>query len=198
MRRFDETNADPVNHPRRETEPDRYGYRPVHGEEQPCLGCGRTVTFSEDTGSWWVPYLGTGNAPRGTFECTDRVFVRHMGSHPRMDPGQVRDDPRLRLIADMVAYLHLHIGEQHLRDFTTEQKELYADLVDANGVLDAWETPTNLLPGDHPLRVPRTWRGDYAGPTSPSDPRWHSHDRHEPDPFAWTAEPLDEPDEDED
>lgn len=196
MSRFDETGADPANHPRRETAPDRYGYRPTHGEEQACLGCGVPVTYDENIANWWVPYLGTGNVPRGTFDCTNRTFVRHMGSYPRMKPGQVRDDPRLRLIADMLAYLHLHLGEQHLRDFTAEQKELYADLVDANGVVDQWEAPDSRLPGDIPLRVPRTWRGDYAGPTSPADPRWHSMERYEPDPFAWAAEPLDEPDAD--
>lgn len=193
MTRFDETGADPANHPRRETVPDRYGYRPVHGEEQSCLGCGKTVTYDDDTGSWWIPYE-VGNPPRGTFTCTNAVFVQHQGSPPRFDPSWVNRDPSHRMIADMLGYLHLHIGAQHLRSMTTEQKEIYADLVDANAFWKAREDDA-LPPGDTPLRVPRTWRADYAGPTSPEDPRWHSMDRHEPDPFAWSAEPLDHPDE---
>ena len=192
--------ADPANHPRRVTEPDRYGYRPEHGEEQSCLGCGKTVTYDEDMGSWWIPYEA-GNPPRGTFTCTNAAFVRHYGSPPRFDPAEIHRDIRLRLIADMVGYLHLHIGEQHLRDFTTEQKEIYADLVDAHSFWLRREEDKGFkalgipveYPDTIPLRVERRWRDDYAGPTSPDDPRWHSMERHEPDPFAWAAEPLDDP-----
>lgn len=192
MTRFDETNADPTNHPRRVTEPDRYGYRPVHDEEQPCLGCGKTVTFDEDIDHWWIPYLGTGNVPNGTFNCPGGgVAGRHAGSVPRVTPNDTLRDHRIRQIADMVAYMDLHIGRFHIKQMTTEQKELWADLVDANGVQEAREDPTYLDPDGVPPRSTRWWRSDYAGPTSPEDPRWHSHGRHEPDPFAWAAEPRD-------
>jgi hypothetical protein len=193
--------SDPANHPRRETVPDRYGYRPAHGEEQPCLGCGKTVTFDDDTNAWWIPYE-MGNPPRGTFTCTNAVFVQHYGSPPRFTPAEIHKDPRLRLIADLIGYVDLHIGRQHLRSCTTEQKEMWADLVDADAFWSRREEDQGFralgIPTDYPDTVPRRserwWREDYAGPTSPDDPRWHSMERHEPDPFAWAAEPLDEPD----
>lgn len=176
------SNPTAPNHPRPVTEPDRYGYRPTHDEEQPCLGCGRTVTYSADIGSWWIPYEA-GNPPRGTFDCTNTTFVRHYGSPPRFNPTQINRDTRLRLIADLLSSLDLYVGKQHLRNLTTEQKEIYADLVDADAFWKAREDPTYAYPTGIPPRTARWWREDYDGPTSPDDPRWHRLDWHEPDPF---------------
>lgn len=185
--------TDPVNHPRRVTVPDRYGYRPVHDETQPCLGCGTTVTFDADMNCWWIPYH-VGNPPNGTFDCPGGgVGGRHAGSVPRIDPHAILRDRQLRLIADMVAYMDLHIGRFHIKQMTTEQKEMWADLIDAESVLDAREDPTYLEPDGIPSRTPRWWRGDYDGPMGPEDSRWNEHNRHEPDPFAWAAEPLVDP-----
>lgn len=184
---------DAPNHPRRVTEPDRYGYRPVHDETQPCLGCGKTVTYSLDMGCWWIPYE-TGNPPRHTFDCPGGgVGHRHAGSIPRVTPNDVLRDKRMAMIADLVAYMDLHIGRYEMKQLTTEQKELWADLVDADAWLDARKDPSMAEPDGVPARTSRWWRTDYDGPTSPEDPRWHSMDRHEPDPFAYRAEPLPEP-----
>lgn len=173
---------DATNHPRPVNEPDRYGYQPIHGETRPCLGCGSTVTYDADTDAWSIPY-SAGNPPRGTFTCPDRVHVPHMGAYRRFTPEQVRRDPRIRLIADLLGSLDLYLGPHHLRSLTTEQKELYADLVDADAVLAAHADPHIAAPHGIPGRTPRIWRDDYAGPTHPAAPGWNDPARHEPDPF---------------
>lgn len=187
---FDPTLVDPANHPRRESEPDRYGYRPVHDEQRPCLGCGKTVTYDEDMGSWWIPY-GFGNPPHGTFDCPGGgVAGRHAASLPRIVPNSLMRDRLLADIADMVAYMDLHIGKYQVKQMTTEQKELWADLVDSDAIVKSRSDPTYLEPDGIPPRATRWWRADYAGPTGPEAPRWNLHHRHEPDPFAPDAEPL--------
>lgn len=172
-----------MNTPRPVLEPDRYGYQPEHGEEQQCLGCRETVTFDEDMGCWWIPYE-TGNPPAHTFTCRNRAHVRHMGSPPRMEPEEVNRDVRLRLIAELVSYVDLHIGKYAIRQLTTQQKELWADLVDSAGVLLAREDPSYAEPAGVPPRVPRWWRSDFAGPTGPDHPLWDDDSYVEPDPFA--------------
>lgn len=170
--------TDAPNHPRPVDHADGYGYKPYHDEQQSCLGCGKTVTFDADMNCWWIPY-DVGNPPRGTFDCTDRVMVRHMGSLPRLNPSLVGNNPLLRAIADMVSYMDLHIGKYQISQFTSEQKEMWADLSDAASVLLARDDPTMDPPG----RTPRWWRSDYAGPTGPDHPGWDDLDREEPDPF---------------
>ncbi|WP_248581571.1 hypothetical protein [Nocardioides sp. InS609-2] len=175
-----------MNSPRPVTEPDRYGYQPVHDETQPCLGCGKTVTFSEDTGSWWIPYE-RGNPPVGTFDCPGGggVAGRHAGSVPRFDRNAVLRDQQLRVIGELVGYMDLHVGKYQIKQLTTEQKELWADMVDATEWLQAREDPSSAYPDGIPRRTPRWWRDDYDGPTGPDDPRWHYTDRREPDPFRY-------------
>lgn len=170
---------DPANTARPVERPSGYGYKPYHDEQQPCLGCGKTVTFDADMNCWWIPYEA-GNPPRGTFECTDRVKVRHMGSLPRLNPELVGKNPLLRAMAEMVSYMDLHVGRYQIKQFTSEQKEMWADLSDAVSVLYAREDPSMDPPG----RMPRWWRPDYAGPTDPDHPRWNEPDRSEPDPFS--------------
>lgn len=189
MTDLEPTLIDPANHPRVETEPDRYGYRPVDGERRPCLGCGGVVTYDDLADAWWVPFEG-GNRPVGTSTCASGG--RHLGSLPRVTPERLAHDPVLRGIADMVSYMGLHIGKFHIKQMTTEQKEWWADLVDADALVKAEDDPTYLDPDGIASRAARWWRADYAGATGPEDPRWNEHHRYEPDPFAPDAEPLDD------
>lgn len=172
-----------MNTPRPVVEPHEYGYLPEHDEQRPCLGCRETVTFDEDTGCWWIPYE-RGNPPVNTFTCRDRAHVRHMGSPPRLDPAEVARDPRLLLIADLISYMDLHVGKYEIKQLTTQQKEMWADLVDSSNVLMAREDPSYADPTGIPRRVPRWWRSDYAGPTGPDHPLWDDDSYEEPDPFA--------------
>lgn len=183
-----DVTIDPANHPRREDNPRDYGYRPTDGERRPCLGCGAEVAYDARIRAWWAPF-DSGNRPAGTATCPHGG--RHLGSLPRVTPEALDADPVLRGIADMVAYMNLHIGKYQITQMTTEQKEWWTDLVDANAVLDARDDPTYLDPDGICSREPRWWRADYAGATGPEDPRWNLHHAYEPDPFAPDAEPLD-------
>lgn len=53
-------------------------------------------------------------------------FVRHPSQKPEINPDYVR-------LAHMVAYMDLHIGRYEMSQLTTEQKNLWADLVDFSG-----------------------------------------------------------------
>lgn len=83
-----------------------------------------------------------------------------LGGEP-VTTDRVAGDPLLREISGLLAYLDLHLGRYEWSKLTTREKELLADLVDADGVLTAKEDPTCLLPGDEPRRAPRWWREDY-------------------------------------
>lgn len=70
--------------------------------------------------------------------------------------AQVTETKKLQ---DMIAYVDLHIGNFPIKKLTTEQKELWADCVDASGArmaeAEGW---------DDPHVFPRWWREDYVGP----------------------------------
>lgn len=107
---------------------------------------------------------------------------------PDVNPARLATDPLLAQIAEMVAYMDLHIGRYEMKQMTTEQKELWADLVDAYGVVT-----TLVDEGTHtePRRVARWWRPGHpfhdSVPTSGNDPRMFD-DAPEPDPFVYTDE----------
>lgn len=107
------------------------------------------------------------------------------GPQPDVNPARVDRDPLLRRIADMVAYLDLHIGRYQIAQFTTTQKELWADLVDAAEVLAALD---NEAAPDAARRTARWWRESYTGPVHEADPRWSDSTYREPDPFAYPDE----------
>ena len=69
----------------------------------------------------------------------------------------------VRDMQDTMAYVDLHISQYPIRKLTTEQKELWADAVDAsNARADERENY------DEPSVYRRWWREDYEGPW----PRW--------------------------
>lgn len=87
---------------------------------------------------------------------------------PDLNPARVAADPLLREIAEMVGYMDLHIGRHQIKQMTTRQKELWADLVDADSVLDENENPT-----DGPARRSvRWWR---ERPVRPWAEEGHRH-----------------------
>jgi hypothetical protein len=73
------------------------------------------------------------------------------------------DDELVRLraehdqVADLLAYLDLHIGTYEWKVLTTEEKELMADLID--------ESRRNMAAEEgQPISMtPRWWRDDYVG-----------------------------------
>jgi hypothetical protein len=63
-------------------------------------------------------------------------------------------------IQDMLSYLDLHMAKYPITQLTTEQKELYANLVDA-GSLRSWEEDAAVDhddPEDKPREMDRWWR----------------------------------------
>lgn len=121
---------------------------------------------------------------------------------PDVNPARLATDPLLAEIAEMVAYVNLHIGAHTIKPCTTRQKELWADLVDSHAVVESHQDPSLLsehpasAEGPTPAREPRWWRPGHpltAGsgnlPTSHSDPRLVIADQTpEPDPFRYTDE----------
>lgn len=74
-----------------------------------------------------------------------------------VNPARLAADPLLAEIAALVGYMDLHMGRHEIRQLTTAQKELWADLVDADAVATANADPS-MWP---PRRSVRWWR-DYA------------------------------------
>lgn len=102
------------------------------------------------------------------------------GDQRDINPAVVARDPLLSQVADMVAYLDLHIGRYPWQQLTTPQKELFADLVDSHAV--------STVAAEHreiPARVARWWRDSWDGPVDDADPRWADHSSREPDPFIY-------------
>lgn len=76
-----------------------------------------------------------------------------------INPARLRTDPLLAEIAALVGYMDLHLGRHQIKRLTTEQKELWADLVDADAV------NTSLDPdGDYPPRRTVRWWRDHPRP----------------------------------
>jgi hypothetical protein len=92
-----------------------------------------------------------------------------------VNPARIVYDPLLREIAEMLAYLDLHLGRHPWKQLTTKQKELLADLIDSDHVLDEEH---DYSPGNEPWFVARWWREDWVQP----DPESMTH--REPDPFV--------------
>lgn len=90
-----------------------------------------------------------------------------------VNPALVAADPLLAKIADLVASMDLYIGRHEIKQLTTEQKELWADLVDSYSVNLGNEDPSMLPPG----RTSRWWRDEYVLSENP-----------EPDPFLYADE----------
>lgn len=97
---------------------------------------------------------------------------------PDVNPALVAADPLLAKVADLVASMDLYIGRHEIKQLTTEQKELWADLVDSYSVNLGNEDPSMLPPG----RTSRWWRDDFV----------LSEDA-EPDPFLYVDEGGDRP-----
>ena len=118
-------------------------------------------------------------------EAYDVVFepLTRPASCADVNPARLTVDPLLAQIADLVSSMDLYVGRAQVRQLTTEQKELWADLVDAACVLEHLHEQSPDPRG--PRRTARWWRDDYPGPTSPHDPRWQDVTRTEPDPFIY-------------
>ena len=101
---------------------------------------------------------------------------------PDVNPAVVAGDPLLTKIADLIGSVDLHIGWKRRINLTTAQKELWADLVDADAV-NSQESWT-----DEPRRHVRWWREQHpffeSRPSGPEDPRWWD-ETPEPDPFVY-------------
>lgn len=94
---------------------------------------------------------------------------------PDVNPAVVSRDPLLAEIADLLAYLDLHLGRHPWAQLTTRQKELLADLIDSEHVLH---------PGgaeERPWFVARWWRDDWV------QPDFEDTDHFEEDPFIYGA-----------
>lgn len=73
---------------------------------------------------------------------------------PDVNPALVASDPLLEQIADMAAYMDLHLSRHIYEQLTTEQKELWADLVDSSSALLA-ARDSSMSPA---RRQARWWR----------------------------------------
>lgn len=89
---------------------------------------------------------------------------------PDINPARLATDPLLAEIAAMVAYMDLHVGRYEIRQMDTRQKELWADLVDADAIRAAHEDDAGS--DDAPRRSVRWWR-DYRRPIGEEG---HAHD----------------------
>lgn len=83
---------------------------------------------------------------------------RHLQEERRITQKALAAQAELvRQMQDMIAYVDLHIGEYPIRKLTTEQRELWADSVDASGARMAKEEGW-----DDPRSYERWWREDYV------------------------------------
>lgn len=99
-----------------------------------------------------------------------------LGGEP-VTVDDIINNPLLTEVADLLAYLDLHLGRYPWTQLTTRQKEVMADLIDNAGTIEQLNNPDEYRPGESPRRVERWWRADFL-PAAPLTEEGKAHYPH--------------------